>query len=65
MNMFNIYNEALEIHCRHIRRLYDYGQSWCTENHDMLHCDETCPFRDEEIVDSYISTTSCPHNIYE
>ena len=48
MNTFNIYNKALEIHCKHSRRLYNYGQSWCAENHDMLHCDETCPFRDEE-----------------
>lgn len=67
MNTFNNIeqNKSLNIQCKHLRRQFNIGQYWCAENHDVLHCDETCPYREEIITNDYISTTFCPHNIYK
>lgn len=56
-------DKSLNIYCKHLRRLFDKGQYWCAENHDIFHCDETCPFRAETIIDNNDSIR-VPHNIY-
>lgn len=59
-----MYTKIDEPFCKNIRRLHDKGQYWCKANHDMMHCDETCPFR-EYNINEYNYNNTIPHNIYK
>lgn len=45
INDINMKREIEYKDCKFRKRLYNIGQYWCSENHDMMHCDENCPFR--------------------
>jgi len=54
--------------CKYLRRLFNKGQYWCANNHDMMHCDINCPFREVDDTSSVSSSSSLldvPHNIYK
>jgi hypothetical protein len=52
-----------KVNCINIRK-GSVGQYWCKENHDMLHCDDNCPFRNYSIKESN-KDNIIPHNIYK
>ena len=68
-----MHTEMKDSSCKYIRRLYNLGQYWCSQNHNITHCDESCPFRvDKNIeftitVSTHSSTTqsTIPYNIYK